>query len=431
MNAELRDAIARNAHNGPDRAFWIGADERLSWSDLQRRVSTPAPGGPGALGLRLEPRADALVAFLARAVRDLPVVLLPTSGDPRDHLALGLDEVWVDGEVVAGPGGLDLQPGDVVIVTSGTTGAPKIVRHDVTSLFGAVRGAQRLDHTVWLRTYPLGLYAGLQVLAHVILGGATLVEPPADGDVAALSDRLYDAGVTHVSATPSWWRRLLLFGDRRRLSLIELTQLTLGGEVADDAVLDGLARLWPRARITHIYATSELGRCFSVHDRRAGFPRAWLSTPTPDGVELRVEDGELCARSPNRMRGYAGAAFDPHAWVRTGDLVEIEGDRVRFVGRLTDRINVGGNKVDPIKVEAVLRGCAALRDVKVYGKRSSIAGEIVAADVVPAAGTAPDVAKAAAQDWARERLSDAERPRSWRVVDEIAVAPSGKRVRTS
>jgi hypothetical protein len=85
---------------------------------------------------------------------------------------------------------------------------------------------------------------------------------------------------------------------------VPLIQVTLGGEVVDQQILDSLRRTFPHARIVHIYATTELGRCFSVTDGRAGFPARYLTEPTADGVVLGVEDGELVVRSANAMEGY-------------------------------------------------------------------------------------------------------------------------------
>lgn len=422
MNLAALQAVAERA---PERAAVV-SDEVTTWSQLVDLAAAPAQGGNGVVGLRLTADGTAIGTFLARAFAGLPTALLPPTGDVAAHVeALQLDGALTADGLLAGPGGSELTAGDIAIVTSGTTGAPKVVRHSLESLVRPVRGVSKLDGTVWLATYPLGLYAGLQVLMHVLLGGGTLVAQPS-GDVSDLVQRMVDAGVTHVSATPSWWRRLLLFGDRAQCATVPLKQATLGGEVSDQPILDGIRRVWPTTGLAHIYATSELGRCFSVRDGRAGFPAAWLSDGTPDGVSLRVEEGQLLGKSPNRMRGYAGRET-PSDWVHTGDLVEVTSDRVRFIGRLTERINVGGNKVDPFQVEGVLRTCPELRDVRVFGKRSSIAGEIVAAEIV-AVGD-PKAAKAAARAWALAHLTEAQRPRSWRVVEQIATTAAGKRAR--
>ena len=118
-----------------------------------------------------------------------------------------------------------------------------------------------------------------------------------------------------------------------------LEQVSLGGEPVDQAVLDQLTELFPNARVSWIYASSELGASIVVHDGRAGFPVEWLERDAPDRPRLAVEDGELVIASPHHGEGLEGA-------VRTGDAVVIEDGRVLITGRTSaDEINVGGSKV--------------------------------------------------------------------------------------
>jgi acyl-CoA synthetase (AMP-forming)/AMP-acid ligase II len=135
------------------------------------------------------------------------------------------------------------------------------------------------------------------------------------------------------------------------------------------------------------------------------------------------------------MEGYDGPAPGPGAAragvLPTGDLVEVRGDRAFFVGRRSDVINVGGNKVHPAEVERVLRAVPGLGDVRVYARPSSIAGELVACDVVPAPGADPEGLRAAIARRCAAGLQGHQRPRWIRVVGEIAVSPSGKVLRRS
>ena len=116
-----------------------------------------------------------------------------------------------------------------------------------------------------------------------------------------------------------------MFANHDLLRKVPLVQITLGGEVVDQPVLDKLRSLYPGARQVHIYATTELGRCFSVSDGLAGFPASYLNAPLPDGTELKVEDEELLIRSPNSMRMYdplSKQAASIADWFATGDVVE-------------------------------------------------------------------------------------------------------------
>ncbi len=201
-------------------------------------------------------------------------------------------------------------------------------------------------------------------------------------------------------------------------------QITLGGEIATQDVLDGLRQVFPGARVVHVYGLTETGRLFSVTDGREGFPVRFLEESPRPGVEMRIDGGELQARSSRAaMLGYDGQATlrdQSQGWFATGDLVEVEGDRVLFRGRNSDVINVGGRKVMPADVEAVLRTIPGVVEVRVYGRKSSLAGQLVAADLVLAAGVDAGQTKALAERVARERLSPWQVPRSLNVVAEVA-----------
>jgi acyl-CoA synthetase (AMP-forming)/AMP-acid ligase II len=333
------------------------------------------------------------------------------------------EEVPLDGEL---PGS---GQSSVTILTSGTSGKPKAARHTWESLSRPTRRSEGAGEPRWLLTYRPHLYAGLQVLLQCLSNGGTLAVPKSGAAPAAVADLMRKARVEFVSATPSYWRRLLMFADPAILRGLPLKQITLGGEVVDQQILDALKSTFPQARITHIYATTELGRCFSVTDGRAGFPARYLSEPTPDGVEMRVEGGELMVRSGNSMVGYdsaGGSGFTGAKGYPTGDLVEVVGDRAFFVGRRTDMINVGGNKVHPIEVERVVRAVPGVFDARVYGTKSSIAGELVCCQVVPAAGAEPAALRQAVSTACLTHLTPLQRPRLIDVVPEIRLDNSGK-----
>ena len=110
--------------------------------------------------------------------------------------------------------------------------------------------------------------------------------------VGSLLTRFGAAGITHISGTPSHWRKVLMSSEGGR---IDPDHVRLSGEIADDAVLGALRALYPRARIEHAYASTEAGVVFAVDDGRAGFPASWLDS---DGaVQMRVVDGSLRVRS--------------------------------------------------------------------------------------------------------------------------------------
>lgn len=271
-----------------------------------------------------------------------------------------------------------------VMTTSGTTGAPKLVAHSLDSLTVSTRtGREPMQHVRWGLLYDFTRFAGMQVLLQSVLSGAVLVAPGAAMAVNERVDFFRDRGVTHVSATPTLWRKILMTPDHEK---IPLKVATLGGEIADQAVLDALRSSYPESEIIHIFASTEAGVGFSVRDGRAGFPLSYLDR-TPKGTRLRVRDGVLELRNARVGRRYVGTdteISDVDGWVSTGDLVEVSADRVRFLGRANGTINVGGNKVLPEFVESALLAHPAIALARAYGRKNPLSGALVAADVVPA-----------------------------------------------
>jgi acyl-CoA synthetase (AMP-forming)/AMP-acid ligase II len=320
----------------------------------------------------------------------------------------------------------------VTILTSGSTGEPKAARHTFESLSRPVRKGPENLAPRWLLTYRPNLYAGLQVMLQCFVDRGTLAAADLEMDPQATAQFMSDTGVQFVSATPSYWRRLLMFADTELLRKIPLVQITLGGEVIDQPILDNLRRHFPSARLVHIYATTELGRCFSVSDGIAGFPATYLDTVLPDGTELRLQEGELLIRSLNSMKMYDPLSVE-HAsasnWFSTGDLVEISNGRAYFVGRRTEMINVAGSKVYPVEVERVLRGIAGVADVRVFGKTSSIAGELVACEIVPGSDQARESLKEEVIRICRLKLASHQQPRLIKFVERIEVSAAGKTLR--
>jgi len=321
----------------------------------------------------------------------------------------------------------------VTILTSGSTGTPKAARHTWDSIARPVRKGTDNQAPRWLLTYRPNLYAGLQVMIQCFTDRGTLTVAEPEMDPQATAQLMLASRVQYVSATPSFWRRLLMFADPQIMKNVGLKQITLGGEVVDQAILDRISRFFPGVRLVHIYATTELGRCFSVKDGIAGFPADYLDTPLADRVEMTVREGELVVRSPNSMRMYDPQSSQPASvsdWFPTGDLVDVKDGRVHFVGRRSDMINVAGSKVYPVEVERVIRVIPGVSDVRVFGKSSSIAGELVACEIVPEAGQDPQVLKDSVIRVCRADLASHQQPRMIKIVDRIELSPAGKTLRT-
>jgi acyl-coenzyme A synthetase/AMP-(fatty) acid ligase len=355
------------------------------------------------------------------------------------------------GTTGAGPGicvtaESSLRPGSVsrmsshatewVLLTSGTTGAPKLVLHDLASLTSALADAPFApDAVVWSTFYDIRRYGGLQIFLRALHTGSLVLSDPQES-VDDFLTRAAAAGVTHISGTPSHWRKALMSGVLARISP---RYVRLSGEIADQAILDSLRAVYPGVTVAHAFASTEAGVAFEVRDGLAGFPAALIDAPGAR-VRMKVAGATLRIRSPGNARGYLGQAAEalkgPDDYVDTGDRVEPRGGRYYFMGRQGGVINVGGLKVHPEEVEAVINSHPWVRMSLVRARRSPITGAIVAADVVLADEVTDKGERPAAEALTRELTECCRRslaahkvPAMIRIVPALEVSASGKLVR--
>jgi acyl-coenzyme A synthetase/AMP-(fatty) acid ligase len=322
-----------------------------------------------------------------------------------------------------------------LMLTSGTSGVPKIVSHSLEGLTGAIiaDGPARGAPPVWATFYDIRRYGGLQIFLRAIIGGGSMVLSEPGEPIADYVARLQAGGVTHISGTPSHWRKLLMSGSAAGFSP---RYVRLSGEIADQAVLDGLRRAFPLASIGHAYASTEAGVGFAVNDGLEGFPATMLGE-NRDGVEMKVEDGSLRIRSTRAAHAYVGqnvaALTDADGYVDTGDMVELRGDRYHFVGRRGGIINIGGLKVHPEEIEAVINGHAEVRMSRARSRRSPITGSIVVADVILADGCdanrSDEIRNKILADC-RTRLASHKVPAMIKFVPSLDITAAGKLART-
>lgn len=309
---------------------------------------------------------------------------------------------------------------EILIMTSGTTGKAKCARYEWRRLFAQVKEKTSLPDERWLLAYRLSHFAGVQMIVHILSNLTTLVIPRSSQVSDAIA-ALTEHQVSHVSSTPTFWRYALgLLKDKRKP--ISLKHLTLGSEASSEDLLNKLHELFPKARIVHIYASTEAGSCISVSDLKPGLPVSVLSRPNDADVQFRIVEDELYVKTPYGMTGYLNASDNvdkvEDGWRPTGDLVRIEEDRIIFTGRKSETINVGGVKVQPLDVENVISPLEGVKLVKAYGRENPVVGQIVAVDVVCNEQHDPTEVEAEIRA-ACDSLPRLSRPRSIRFVDSI------------
>ena len=319
-----------------------------------------------------------------------------------------------------------------ILLTSGTTGRPKLAVHTLASLAGSAWHTDPASASlVWSTFYDMRRYGGLHIFLHAALTGTSLVVSSALESTADFLARAGAHGVTNISGTPSHWRRALMspFADR-----IAPEYIRMSGEIVDQAILNQVQAQYPHARVAHTFASTEAGVGFNVDDGLMGFPAEILaSNPL---IDMKVKDGTLRIRSTRTAVRYLGedspVLKDAEGFVDTGDTLELRDGRYYFTGRRDGTINVGGYKVHPEEVEAVINRHPVVAMSLVKAKKNPITGALVVADVVlkttPIEGS-PDPVQRDILQFCRGELAPHMVPTVINIVPMLAVGESGKLVR--
>ncbi len=264
----------------------------------------------------------------------------------------------------------------LVLFSSGSTGKSKGVVHDFERLLENYRKPRAA-----LRTVAFLLFdhiGGVNTMLHTLASGGCLImadDRSPDGVLNAIAR--HRAELLPTSPT---FLNLVLLGDAiRRHDLSSLQVIAYATEPMPETTLARLRELLPGVRFHQNYGLSEVG---ILRSKSESSDSLWVQVGG-DGYETRVVDGILQIKARSAMLGYLNAPspFTEDGWFVTGDLVERKGDYFRFLGRQSELINVGGEKVYPAEVENVVRTLDNVAEAVVYGEKNPILGNIVCARV--------------------------------------------------
>ncbi|PKG59065.1 AMP-binding protein, partial [Shewanella sp. GutDb-MelDb] len=322
-----------------------------------------------------------------------------------------------------------------LLATSGTSGTPKLALYTLKSLLSSsIKDLSKGKDYIWGVCYDLNRFSGLQVYFQALSSGSCLVIHTSN-DLFSETIKFYlNCSVNALSATPSYWRKLLMTPISKELNL---KVISLGGEISDQPILDGLSSVFRDAKIVHIYASTEAGVGFSVKDNLEGFPLAYIESQSSD-LTLKIIENELWIRSNRGASALLkeGLNMDIDGYINSGDLVEVIGDRVLFRGRSSGTINVGGNKVIPEEVERVLNSLKFVASSKVSSQKSAFLGALVVAEIVLNTDNLPSQLSSAeikklASTHCRNKLESFKVPAVIKIVESIDIGVTGKMLRNN
>ena len=265
----------------------------------------------------------------------------------------------------------------LVLFSSGSTGKPKGILHDFNQVTEKFR-KQRAP-VVAIPFLMIDHFGGINTILAITSCLGTVVTV-ADRSVAKICIAIEKYKVELLPATPSFLTLMMASHLQRKYNLSSLKRITYGTEVMPQSTLDRARAEFPRVDLLQTYGLSEVGVLRS-QSREDG--SLWVRLGG-EGFQTKVVDGVLWIKSQYAMVGYLNAhsEFDADGWFNTQDQVEVDGDYFRILGRVTDLINVAGQKVYPTEVENVILEIDNIQDVAVFGEKHALLGQIVVAKVV-------------------------------------------------
>ncbi len=315
----------------------------------------------------------------------------------------------------------------LVLFSSGSTGEPKAMLHDLDVLLGVYEGKGVKPHNI-LVFLTFDHIGGIDTMLRALSVGGTLTIPDARTP-EAICQAVANHRVEVLPASPTFINLLLLSGLHRRYDLGSLKIVAFGAEPMPAPLLKRVAENFPGVKLQQKFGTSETNaiRVRNEEDNALYFKI------DDSNVEYKVVDGELWLKSRTQVLGYLNAPMDgftEDGWFKTGDMVEMdEKGRMRIVGRDKEVINVGGEKVFPSEVEAVLLQMPEIDDVMVYGEPNAITGEGVSADIVASGEIDRRGMKKAIRKFCKEKLDGYKVPSKINLVDRTAFGERFKKIR--
>ncbi len=264
----------------------------------------------------------------------------------------------------------------LILFSSGSTGKSKAALHDFVPLLEKFKTPRKT-----LKTLTFLLFdhiGGINTIFYTLANGGCAVTVK-DRSPEAVCQAVQDYKVELLPTSPTFINLILLSEAWKRFDLSSLKLVTYGTEVMPAATLERFHRLFPNIKLQQTYGLSEIG----ILSSKSRSPDSlWLKIGGT-GIEYRIVDRILQIKTPSAMLGYLNAPspFTDDGWFNTGDEVETDGDYIRILGRTSEIINVGGEKVWPAEIENVLLTMEGVEDAAVTGRANPITGQMVQARV--------------------------------------------------
>ena len=267
----------------------------------------------------------------------------------------------------------------LILFSSGSTGKPKAMVHNLNTLIDSFKDKKdkSMNMLVFLIFDHIG---GLNTVFNALCMGACLIIPKIK-DAKTICELIEKYKIMVLPSSPTFLNLILISEEYKNYDLSSLRMITYGTETMPQSLLLKLKEVFPKVKFLQTFGTSETG--ISTTSSKSS-NSLFMKLEDING-EYKIVENELWLRSKTQVLGYLNASMDSFTsdgWFKTGDLVEVDGEYIKIIGRAKEVINVGGQKVLPAEVESVILSMDEIDDCMVYSEPNVITGQTVVCDVV-------------------------------------------------
>lgn len=264
----------------------------------------------------------------------------------------------------------------LILFSSGSTGKSKAALHDFVPLLEKFKVTRHAMRTVGFLLFDH--IGGVNTLFYTLSNAGCLITL-SDRHPSKVCEAIERHRAQALPTSPTFINLLLLSEAFKNHDLSSLELVTYGTEVMPETTLKKFNELFPKIRLLQTYGLSELG---ILRSKSKSSDSLWVKVGG-EGFETRVRDGLLEIKAQSAMLGYLNAEspFTEDGWFKTGDAVETDGEYLKILGRKSELINVGGEKVYPAEVESVVHLIPGVEDATVVGEKNPLTGNIVSLKV--------------------------------------------------
>ena len=312
----------------------------------------------------------------------------------------------------------------LILFSSGSTGKPKAMIHNLDTLIDSFKDKKEksMNMLVFLMFDHIG---GLNTVFNALCMGACLIIPKIK-DAKTICELIEKYKIMVLPSSPTFLNLILISEEYKNYDLSSLRMITYGTETMPQSLLLKLKEVFPKVKFLQTFGTSETG--ISTTSSKSS-NSLFMKLEDING-EYKIVENELWLRSKTQVLGYLNASMDSFTsdgWFKTGDLVEVDGEYIKIIGRAKEVINVGGQKVLPAEIESIILEMEEISDCMVYAEQNAITGQTVVCDVVLNKNI--ENIKKRVRVFCKDRLDAYKIPTKVNVVDKTNFSDRFKKIR--